>query len=130
MAVRCESQAWTRSKVAAMNKSDLLRAALKHLAVLLVAASTQIAGAFTYSNTDLLLIFRSDSGFSDVEFNIGSISNYLGKASGTTITVTNWNFNQVVSNFHDSISGVKFLLIATTASTDSPRRSWLTDASS
>lgn len=112
-----------------MNKPDLLRAALKYLAVLLIAASTQIAGAFTYSNTDLLLIFRED-GFNDVEFNIGSVSNFLGKASGTTITVNNWNFNQVRGNFNNSnsLSGVKFLLIATTSSTDSPRRSWLTDA--
>jgi len=112
-----------------MNKTELLRKAALQIVFLFVAAWTQIASAFSYSNTDLLLIFRSDGGFSDVEFNIGSVSNYLGKPSGTTINVTNWNLNQVLVNFNksNSLAGVKFLLIATTSSTDSPRRSWLTD---
>jgi len=39
-----------------------------------------------------------------------TVSNLLGKATGTTITVTNWNLNTVTTNFHNYPAGVKFLL--------------------
>jgi hypothetical protein len=45
------------------------------------ATGVHTACAFTYTNTDLLLIFRQD-GFNDVEFNLGTVSNFLGQADG------------------------------------------------
>ena len=97
------------------------------LFALLILCSSQMVSAFTYADGDLLLVFRREGTSKDVEFNIGTVSNYLGKASGTVISVTNWSFNTVTSNF-GSLSGVKFLVIATTANSDPVRRSWLTDA--
>jgi len=94
---------------------------------LLILCTAQLAMGFSYSDSDLLLIFRRDGTSKDVEFNLGTVSNYLGKASGTVIQVTNWNFNTVANNF-GSLAGVKFALIATTANSDPVRRSWLTDA--
>src|SRR5437588_3877180 len=124
MAVRCESEQETRSKVTPMKKSEFKTTAFKWLAVLLIAMSAPLAGAFNYSNTDLLLVFRRD-GSHDMEFNIGSVSNFLNRPVGTTFAVTNWSLDVVVSNF-THLDNVKFLLIAATASTDPLRRTWLT----
>ena len=91
------------------------------------------AHAYIYNESDVLLVFRK-TGFNDVEFDIGSISNYLGKANGTVITVTNntgltngWNFGLTRSNYNNSLSGVNFLLIAATSLSDSVKRVWATD---
>ena len=60
--------------------------------------------AFTYSDTDLLLIFRRD-GFNDAEFNLGAISTYLNLASGSSVPVTNWSATDVKANFNNSFGG-------------------------
>ena len=92
-----------------------------------VALWTQTAGAFTYTDKDLLLIFRED-GFNDVEFNLGQVSNYLGLANGTVITVTNFDLNLVTSNFASSdLSNVKFILLAAASLTDTAN-AYVTDA--
>ena len=54
------------------------------LASLALLSATQ-AQAWTYNDGDTLLIFR-ESGFNDVEFNLGNISQFTNLASGTTIT--------------------------------------------
>ena len=36
-------------------------------------------------------------GYDDVVFNLGAVTNYLGKAAGTSWTVTNWNSAVVAS---------------------------------
>jgi len=99
-------------------------------ALILATGWTQTLCAFTYTNTDLMLVFRKD-GFFDVEFNIGSVSNYLGKPSGTVIPVTNWNLALVRTNFNttQSLAGIKFILAAVTDGTNvlANRRAWLTD---
>ena len=110
-----------------MNKPATFVHATSYIAFLAFAFWVQAVSAFTYGDGDLLLIFRKDT-FKDVEFNLGSVSNFLGKANGTVITVTNWSLNAVVTNFHDTLSGGKFILLATTAISDPVRRSWLTDA--
>ena len=91
-------------------------------------AGVHTACAFTYTNTDLLLIFRKD-GFNDVEFNLGSVSNFLGHADGAQLSVTNWDQSLVRGNFNNSLAGVDVTLQAATANEDSQRRVWLTDAS-
>ena len=51
-------------------------------AFILATGWTQTLCAFTYTNTDLLLVFR-EQGFFDVEFNIGSVSNFYTPAAQT-----------------------------------------------
>ena len=94
---------------------------------LCAAGVVHTASAFTYFDSDLLLVFRKD-GFNDVEFNLGSVSNYLGKAVGTKLTVSNWDTNLVRATYNNSLASVKFLLVAATSATDSSRRIWSTSA--
>lgn len=87
------------------------------------------APAFTYTTTDLLLVLRKD-GLNDVVFNLGNASNYLGLANGTTFAVTNWNANAAKTNYANSFSGVKWILMASTAPglLTTQRRTWLSCA--
>ncbi len=99
------------------------------LAALIAAGTAQVASALTYSATDLLLVFRQD-GFNDVEFDLGPVSAYLAQTPGTQIPVP-YDLNLVRSNFNNSLTGVKFVLVAATttsaSSTDPSARVWLTD---
>lgn len=102
---------------------------LNRLILILLFGCTQLASAFTYTNTQLLLIFRQD-GFKDVEFNLGSVSNFTTLSAGTTVTVTNWSPTAVSSNYNNSLSGAKFILVACTDRSlpNAALRCWLTDA--
>ena len=111
-----------------MKKSERIKNLFKSTLALIITGAACTAHAFTYADTDLLLVFRKDGTFKDVEFNLGSVSNYLGKAAGTKITVPGWDLNTVRTNFNNSLASVKFLLVAATAVSDSQRRLWLTDA--
>jgi hypothetical protein len=110
-----------------MKQSEPTQSLFKFGLLLLIAGWTQLLAAFTYNDTDLLLVFRKVN-FNDVEFNLGSVSNYLGHATGTTIAVTNWDLGLVQSNFNNTLDNVDFLLVSATAVTDPLRRVWLTDA--
>ena len=77
-----------------VHNSELMKTFSKIAGVLLIAGLARSVTAFTYSDTDLLLVFRK-TGNADVLFNLGSISNYLGQANGTTSAITNWDFNRV-----------------------------------
>src|SRR5712692_7450195 len=127
MAVWCEFILRKCPKVVEMKKSDPTQSLLKFGLLLLFAGWTQLLVAFTYNDTDLLLVFRK-ANFNDVEFNLGSVSNFLGHATGTTIVVTNWDLGLVQSNFNNTLDNVDFVLVAATAATDPLRRVWLTDA--
>src|SRR5437762_6409528 len=98
----------------------------KTIAIALLASSTGLLQAFVYSDSNLLLVFRRDSSgatsFNDVEFNLGSITNFLSVANGTTITVSNWDLNLVKAQYNNSLSSVKFILLSSTAATDPLRR--------
>src|ERR1039458_10863904 len=71
----------------------LLQATLAALGML----AAPLAHAWTYSNGDVLLIFRD--GTYEVEFDIGNISQFTGKPNGYTTTITNWSFNLVTNTF-------------------------------
>ncbi|MDR3456120.1 MAG: hypothetical protein P4N60_01635 [Verrucomicrobiae bacterium] len=88
---------------------------LQTLAVLALLAALPQARAWTYSDGDVLLIFRN--GSKDVEFDIGGISSFLGKTNGYSTTVTNWSFNLVTNTF-GALAGAKVVLIASTGSTN------------
>jgi len=98
--------------------------------MLLAAGWSQNLTAFTYTNTNLLLVFPHNANDNDVEFNLGSVSNFLGKANGTVIPVNNWDLNLVKAQNNNSLANVKFLLLAVTEVSDSTKRVWMSDASS
>jgi hypothetical protein len=75
----------------------------------LTLLTTPQARAWTYNDGDVLLIFRQ--GSQNVEFNLGSVTNFLGKTNGYTKTVTGWDLSLVTSTF-GSLTGVKVVLLA------------------
>jgi hypothetical protein len=91
---------------------------MKKIITLTLAAlgllATPPAQAWTYSDGDLLLIFRA-SEHNNVEFDLGSVSNYLGKPNGYTTTITGWDLSLVTSVFGTDLTGVKVILLATTS---------------
>lgn len=94
----------------------------------LVLLATPLARAWTYTDGDTLLIFRA-SGFNDVEFNIGNVSQFTNLPAGTTITVSGWNSSLVTSTFGNDLTGVSVILASTTSTfAGSSRASWLTGA--
>ena len=68
------------------------------------------ARAWTYNDGDVLLVFRKSA--QDVEFNLGSVTNFLGKTNGYTVTVTNWSLSLVTGTV-GSLTGAKVVLLAT-----------------
>jgi hypothetical protein len=83
------------------------------------------ARAWTYNEGDVLLIFRESaipstypSPNNDVEFDIGSVTNFLGKTNGYTRTVTGWALSQVQAVYGSDLTGVSVILIAATSPTN------------
>src|ERR1041385_113865 len=111
-----------------MNYSRLRSIVCQSLFAALLAGTVPLASAFTYSDGDLLLVFRKD-GFKDVEFNVGSVSNLLGRANGTKVTISNWDLNLVNTTFNNNLNGVKYGLLAATDTTNALRRDWATSSS-
>jgi len=103
----------------------------KYFLLAAIAAGTvQVASAINYSPSDLILVFRG-TGYSDVEFDLGPVSNYIGLAPGTRVPVA-YDTNLVSGNFLGSIIGADFALVAATPTSDgnSPSaRVWTTDGS-
>jgi hypothetical protein len=91
----------------------------------LASLSTLPARAWTYQDGDLLLIFRESaipatypSPNNDVEFDLGSVTNFLGKPDGYTAPVTGWNLSQVQAAFGSDLTGVSVVLVAATSPTN------------
>ena len=82
----------------------------------LALLATPLARAWNYNNGDVLLVFRN--GSQDVEFDLGSVTNYLGRTNGYTTTVTGWNVGLVTGTFGSDLTGVKVVLLATSGSTN------------
>jgi len=95
------------------------------LAIVLLATGS--ARAWNYTEGDALLIFRD--GSHDVEFDIGSITQFLGHTNGYTAVVTNWSLNLVTSTFGPDLTangdGVTVLLLAASSSNST---AWLSSA--
>jgi hypothetical protein len=83
--------------------------------------TTPPARAWTYSDGDVLLVFRK--GSQNIEFDLGSVTNYLGKTNGYTATVSSWDLGLVTSKFGTLDSNVKVVLLATGGATN-----WLSSA--
>jgi hypothetical protein len=81
-----------------------------------------------YQDGDVLLIFR-ESGFNDVEFDIGNISQFLNQANGYSTPVTGWSLSTVTGVFGTDLTGVSVVVAATQARTNIGRLAWLSSAS-
>jgi len=95
--------------------------ALAGLAVLSVVH----AKAWNYKDGDVLLIFRESaipatypSPNNDVEFDLGSVTNFLGKTNGYTVTVTGWDITKVQAVYGSDLTGVSVVLVAATSPTN------------
>lgn len=93
--------------------------------VALVLAAAPSARAWTYNDADALLIFR-ESGFNDVEFDLGNVSQFTSVASGSTITVTGWDLSLVTNTFGSDLTGVSVIVAGTTSRYATSRAAWLT----
>jgi hypothetical protein len=94
------------------------------LAVLALAAPS-LTRAWTYKDGDVLLVFRESaipstfpSPNNDVEFDLGSVTNFLGKTNGYTTTVTGWDLTKVQAVYGSDLTGVSVVLIAATSPTN------------
>lgn len=98
----------------------------KYLTLLALAlAAVPPARAWTYNDADALLIFR-ESGFNDVEFDLGNVSQFTSLPSGSTIPVTGWNLGLVTSVFGSDLTGVSVIVAGTTSRYAANRAAWLT----
>lgn len=93
--------------------NNMKKAILSTLALLALLA-TPTARAWTYSDGDLLLVFR-ESGHKDIEFDLGSVSNLLGQANGYTTAITGWDTSLVTTEFGTDLTGVSVVLLGTTS---------------
>ena len=97
---------------------------LKILVPALALLAAPLAQAWTYTNGHALLIFRQ-SGFNNVEFDLGDVSQFIGKPDGYTASVTSWDTNLLASVFGSDLSGVSVILAATTSDTNASPAAWL-----
>jgi hypothetical protein len=94
------------------------------------------AGAWNYRDGDVLLIFRESalpstypSPNNDVEFDLGSVTNFLGKPNGYTTTVTGWTLSDVTNAFGSDLTGVSVVLVAATSPTNASPTAYFSAAS-
>lgn len=94
---------------------------------LLALLAAPLARAWSYNDGDLLLVFR-ETGFNDIEYNLGSVSNLLGHTNGYTTTITGWNPSPVTSQFGSDLTGVSVILVAVTSATNATPTAWLSSS--
>ena len=99
---------------------------MKKIILLGLAALTllnaPLARAWTYTPGDLLLIFRQ--GNFDVEFDIGSVTNYLGKTNSYTTTVSGYSLSFLTNSLASiTANPTKVILLASGGTTN-----WVTSA--
>ncbi len=94
---------------------------------LLALQATPLAHAWSYNDGDLLLIFR-ESGYTNIEYDLGTVSNLLGHANGYTTTITGWNPSLLTANFGPDLTGVEVILAATTPVNSSTPTAWISSS--
>jgi hypothetical protein len=87
---------------------------MKKIIFTILAAATLLsappAWAWIYNDGDALLVFRKSG--QDFEYDLGSVTNFLGKTNGYTATVSNWDPTQLTGAV-GSFIGAKVVLLAT-----------------
>lgn len=94
------------------------------IVALLTLLAAPLARAWSYSDGDLLLVFR-ETGNYDVEYDLGSVSNLLGHTNGYTTTITGWNSSLVTSQYGANLTGVEVVLAAVTSVTNATPTAWV-----
>jgi hypothetical protein len=94
---------------------------------LLTLFSAPLARAWSYNEGDLLLIFR-ESGYTNIEFDLGSVSNLLGHPTGFTTNLTGWSSSLVTDNFGADLTGVSVILAAADSPTNPVPTAWISSA--
>ena len=97
---------------------------------LLAGLAAPLAQAWTYNNGDVLLIFRNAQNATyDVEYDIGSVNQFLGHTNGYTVTVTNWNPADVLGVLGgqngSGLTGINVALLAVTGLTNASPTAWV-----
>jgi len=84
----------------------------------LALLAAPVAQAWTYKDGDVLLLFRNvNNPNNDVEYDIGSVNQFLGQTNGYTTTVTNWSPAIVQGLYGTDLTGVSVALLAVTSPT-------------
>jgi hypothetical protein len=91
---------------------------------LLALLAAPLARAWSYNDGDLLLVFR-ESGFNDIEYDLGSVSNLLSHTNGYATTITGWNSSVATSQFGADLTGVSVVLLAVTSPTNVTPTAWV-----
>jgi hypothetical protein len=99
---------------------------LPAIALLALLTATP-AGAWSYNDGDVLLIFR-ESGHNDVEFDLGNVSQFLGQTNGYTAAITNWNSGLVTTQFGSDLTGVSVILAAANSPVSTTPTAWISSA--
>jgi hypothetical protein len=99
---------------------------LSTLALLALLATPQ-ARAWNYTDGDLLLVFRA-SGHNDIEFDLGGVTNLLGKTNGYTTAITGWDTSLVTTEFGTDLTGVSVVLLAVSSTSDPSPTAWLSSS--
>ena len=99
---------------------------LSTLALLALLATPQ-ARAWNYNDGDLLLVFRA-SGHNDIEFDLGAVTNLLGKTNGYATAITGWDTSLVTTEFGTDLTGVSVILLAVSSPADPNPTAWLSSA--
>ena len=87
---------------------------MKKIFLTILAAATLLsappARAWIYNDGDVLLVFRKSG--QDIEYDLGSVTNFLGKTNGYTNNVTGWDPTQLTGAV-GSFIGAKAVFLAT-----------------
>lgn len=105
-----------------------MKSMIKLSAIALVLLAAPLARAWQYNDGDALLIFR-ENGFNDVEFDLGSVSQFTSLASGTTLVVNKWDLNLVTNTFVQDLTGLTGVSVIVAASSSPSGSSWLSGSS-
>ena len=97
-----------------------------HFTAIAAAAllAAPLARAWTYTDGNALLIFRA-TGFNNVEFNLGDISQFTNVPVGTTIPVAGWSSSLVTGTFGNDLTGVSVIVLATKSPFGNSKASWV-----
>jgi hypothetical protein len=99
---------------------------LSTLALLALLATPSVR-AWSYSDGDLLLVFRA-TGHNNIEYDLGSVTNLLGHTNGYTQTITGWDSSLITTEFGAGLSGAKVILAATSSPTNASPTAWISSA--
>jgi len=93
---------------------------------LVAAPAAPAAQTWNYKDGDVLLLFRNvNNPNNDVEYDVGSVGQFLGHTNGYATTVSNWNPAIVQGVYGTDLTGVSVALLAVTSPTSTAPTAWV-----